>query len=103
MTLLDLGARNTGGHPPGQRAVFEQAIQFARDNALTEVLGGRLDNLADLVLSTGSLSEGRVLCEESPASSTPGSGARDIALLNLAYIETARAALPGRTTGSRGF
>jgi len=34
------------------------------------------------------LSEGRALCEESLAISTPGSGAHDIALLNLAYVET---------------
>ena len=39
------------------------------------------------MLSTGNLSEGRALCEESLAISTAESGARDIALLNLAHIE----------------
>ena len=89
MTLVELGAAtgNAARHPPDERAVYEQAIQFARDNALTDILAGGLANLADLVLSTGSLSEGRVLCEEGRAVAPPGSGARDIAVLNLAYIE----------------
>jgi predicted ATPase/DNA-binding SARP family transcriptional activator len=101
MTLVELdpSSRSAIADAPRERAALEQAIQFARDNDLTEILAAALDNLADLVLSTGNLSEGRALCEESLAISTPGSGARDIAILNLAYIETVDGR---RTTDSRG-
>ncbi len=89
MTLLELAPSvSASAHAPRDRALWEQAIQFGRDNNLTEVLAGALVNLADLVLSNGSLSEGRALCEESLALSPPGSSAWDVAALNLAYIET---------------
>ena len=89
MALLELDApRNTSAQAPRERTALERAVQFARDNDLTEVLAAALDNLADLVISTGNLSEGRAFCEESLALSTAGSSARDIALLNLAHIET---------------
>ena len=88
MTLLELDvSRHASAHVPRERAALERAIQFARDNDLTEVLVAALDNLADLVLSTGHLSV-RSLCEKSLAVSAPGSSGRDIALLNLGYIET---------------
>ena len=90
MTLVELDPSSRGAiaDAPRERAALEQAIQFARDNDLTEILAFALDNLADLVLSTGDVNEGRALCEESLAVSILGSGARDIAVLNLAYIET---------------
>lgn len=77
----------SAGDLPGGRRVLEQAIQFSREHALRDVLPAALNNLADLAILEGTLEEGRALCEESLAATTPGSALADIALMNLAHIE----------------
>jgi predicted ATPase len=87
--MIDVGfiAVSDGRIGDGRRDL-ESAIEFARENRLTDVLAAGLNNLADLAILEGRLQEGRSLCEESLTVSAPGSAEADIGLINLAYVET---------------
>ena len=84
---LAASARGTGRDACAVRALNEEAIEFARDNALTEALAFALAGHADLLMSIGNLTEARSLCEESRAISVTGSSEAWLAAINLGYIE----------------
>ena len=87
--MIDVGVTAIWDGQLGEgRRDLEGAIEFARENALSDVLAAGLNNLADLAILEGRLQEGRSLCEESLTVSAPGSTTADIGLINLAYIET---------------
>ncbi len=75
-----------GGDLAGGRTALEQAVEFAREHALTAVLAVALNNLADLAIHEEELAEARSLCEESLAVSPTGSVSAGIVLINLAHI-----------------
>jgi hypothetical protein len=87
-TLAELAVAERALEAPEERASHEEAIRFARENHLTDVLAATLANFADYLISTGSLKEGRAVCEESHALSVPGSSEAWVAAVNLAYIDT---------------
>jgi predicted ATPase/DNA-binding SARP family transcriptional activator len=96
MTLLEIGASKgaTAAGAREERAALEQAIEFARENALADVLAAASANYADLLISIGSVEEARALCEQSRAASAGKSGSlwtstAWVATSNLAYIEMA--------------
>lgn len=89
------------GDAATHRAVLEQAVQHARDNQLTDTLPAALNNLGDLAIREGRLSEGRALCTEGLAVSQSGSSSALVSLLNLAYIQALEGHHPEATTLAR--
>jgi len=67
------------------RTNFEEAIQFAREHDLPELLQAALNGLGDIEIREGNLLAGRSLCEQSRAVG-PESTTGLVALLNLAQV-----------------
>ena len=85
--MVDVGSTTRfAGDLIGGRATLEQAITFARDNALNGPLTFGLNNLAELALREGRLTEARALCDETLAVAAPASIPAGIAFIHLAYI-----------------
>jgi tetratricopeptide (TPR) repeat protein len=68
------------------RAALTHAIEFARNDDLTEPLAVALNNLADLAIGEGEFDEARSLEEETLALAPDGSVSADIPRVNLAHV-----------------
>ena len=91
-----------GGDLTRARADFQQAIGFARERGMEELLAVALNDLGDVALREGQLEEGRSLCQECLAVTPPGSVTGVIALVNLAHIANREGRTAEATRLARG-
>jgi hypothetical protein len=103
--MVDVGYTDVrAGNLTAGRQLLEQAVAYAREHGLSEVLAAGLNNLADLAIMEHRLDDGAELSKESLLISDPASGLADIALINLAYIEMAKGNPEGAIqTGQRAL
>ena len=85
--MINVGnAANLSGDPAAARVAMDEAINFARQNDLTEALAVALNNLGDIAIRQGKLDEGQSLGEEALTVLSPGSISASIAQVNLAHV-----------------